>query len=217
MMGAPHHGANGRRLSRDRVLRAALDLVDAEGLPTLTMRRLAAELDVGVMSLYRYIETKRDLLDGITELALESLSVPPPEEGTWDEQLTAAAHRIYAAMREHPGATQILADGFIPGPALDPLREWLLRILHVAGFDNQQAASYLQTLFTYTLGFVVLAGHSEAPFVEEWHRISALPSDSFPYLAQSAAEFSRRFTTPSFEAGLAVIIKGLQAELSVAH
>lgn len=197
------------RLSRERVLRAALDLADAEGLGALTMRRLAADLDVGVMSLYRYVETKQDLLDGIVHLAMKPLSGGEPQRGTWESQMPAAIRQLYAALRAHPGATQALAGGLIPGPALDPTRDALLGILLAAGFDRGQAVTYLHTMFTYAIGFAVVAGHNPVAAVPDADRIAA-----FGHLSGAAEEFAGRFSQESFDAGLDVIIAGMRAHLS---
>jgi AcrR family transcriptional regulator len=201
-------------LSRERVLRTGLTLVNAEGLAALTMRRLAADLGVGAMSIYRYVDTKHDLLDGITQIALESLARPANYDGSWDEQLSTAIGDLYSALRAHPGATQILANGLVPGPALDPIRDSLLGILRGAGFNKAHAVTYLHTLLTYAVGFAVVAGHREATSANEALRLGALPSETFANLADSASEFSSCFSRHSFDAGLRLIIEGLQAHLT---
>lgn len=204
-------GETDRRLSRTRILEVALKICDSEGLPSLTMRRLAADLGVGVMSLYRYVATKDDLLEGVVHLALQPLSMP--DDGDWDVRLASAIGRLYAALREHPGATQALAGGFIPGPALDPVRDELLGILLDAGFDAARAVAYLHTLFTYAVGFAIVAGHNNVPDAAESARIASLPPQQFPSLARVAPEFDARFSRPSFESGLALIIDGLRVDL----
>lgn len=208
-------GRGGRSgLDREQVLRAALHLIDTEGLPTLTMRRLATELGVGVMTLYSYVRDKDDILDGVTELALRPLAVPPDEFGSWEQRLQSALQELYGALRAHPGATQILADGLVPGPTLDPIREGLLAILRRAGFDRGQAVTYLNALFSYVVGFAAVAGHHEVPSEAERRRIAALPPSEFPYLAGSASEFSCRFSGDAFDAGLHVFVSGLRNILS---
>jgi hypothetical protein len=96
------------------------------------------------------------------------------------------------------------------------VRNSLLGCLRDAGFDNSRAVTYLHTLFTYVVGFAVVAGHNEVPSEAEAGRIGALPPESFGHLAGAAQEFSRRFSQRSFDAGLALIIAGLRAELAQA-
>ena len=172
------------------------------------MRRLAKDLGVGVMSLYRHVATKDELLDGVVHLALEPLD-DIDQRGPWDARLTSAITNLYSALRAHPGATQALAGGFIPGPALDPVRDRLLGMLMDVGFDAARAVDYLHTLFTYAVGFAVVAGRNEIPATES-ARINALPSSRFPSLVKAAVEFERRLSDRSFDAGLAVILDGIR-------
>ena len=65
-------------LSRERVLRAAITLADRGGIEALTMRRLGQELGVEAMSLYKHVSNKDDVLDGIVDLVLGDIDVPPP-------------------------------------------------------------------------------------------------------------------------------------------
>ena len=92
------------RLSRDIVLAKALELVDAESLEALTMRRLGQELGRDPMSLYRYAENRAALLDGVTELVLNQLSIHPSDPD-WKAQLRKIAHslRALALQRGQPG------------------------------------------------------------------------------------------------------------------
>lgn len=202
-----------RPLSRERVLQAGLALIDAEGLPALTMRRLAADLGVGVMSLYRHVSTKEDLLDGITHLALKGLITSDPVDVDWADYLSRKIRNLYSALRRHPGATQILASGLIPGPVLDPVRDSLLGVLRTAGFNERQSVTYLHTLFTYTVGFAVVAGHNDVRPEQDIRRVSSLPAKPFRFLSASANQFSQRFNHQSFDAGLALIVTGLRAQL----
>src|SRR3954451_19671801 len=78
-------------LTREKVLAAALRLVDAEGLDALTRRRLGRELGRDAMTLYRYAPDQAALLDGIVELVLEELE-PPDESQDWRTQLRRSAH-----------------------------------------------------------------------------------------------------------------------------
>ena len=74
-------------LSRDRVLRAALDLVDREGVDALTMRRLGRELGVEAMSLYGYVDSKEDLIEGVVEQVFRQMPLIVPGPGRWQDRL----------------------------------------------------------------------------------------------------------------------------------
>ncbi|WP_253908458.1 TetR family transcriptional regulator, partial [Arthrobacter sp. H41] len=77
-------------MSRDLVLAAALELVDDEGLNALSMRRLGHKLGKDPMALYRYAANRDALLDGLTELVLGQLNIPPVAD--WQDQLRRTAH-----------------------------------------------------------------------------------------------------------------------------
>lgn len=91
-----------RRLSRERVLAAALDVVDREGLSALSMRRVAAELDVEAMALYRYAPSKDALLDGLVE------------------QLYMELHEDLAREEPAPSARRPICPNGVPNSAATP-------------------------------------------------------------------------------------------------
>src|ERR1051326_9151111 len=93
------------RLSRDHVLRAAVALADAIGIESLSMRKLAEELDVVPMALYKHVANKDQLLDGMLDVVIGEIA--PPVSGT--DWRTAVRHRILsarAALVRHPWASR---------------------------------------------------------------------------------------------------------------
>src|SRR6478672_7060360 len=88
-------------LSRDRILRAALELVDESGIDSLTMRRLGQQLGFEAMSLYNHVANKDDVLDGILDLVLDE-SEPPSPEGDWGAAVRTSAISVHEALRRHP-------------------------------------------------------------------------------------------------------------------
>ena len=100
-------------LSRDRILRAALELVDESGIASLTMRRLAQGLGFEAMSLYNHVANKDDVLDGILDLVLGE-SEPPSPTGDWDAAIRTSALSVHGALRRHPwSCTLVMAPGRI--------------------------------------------------------------------------------------------------------
>src|SRR5688572_24576367 len=90
-------------LSHERVLRAAVALADQRGIGSLTMRRLGQELGVEAMSLYKHVKNKDDLLDGIVDLVVGDIDVPPT--GTpWKEAMRHRAISAHELMLAHPWA-----------------------------------------------------------------------------------------------------------------
>jgi AcrR family transcriptional regulator len=140
------------RLSRERVLASALELVDREGLSALSMRRLGAELGVEAMALYRYAASKDALLDGLVEalyLELEERlrAEPEPEaaDATAVPDWRAGLHRIaratYDACLAHPQAVPLLATR-------------TLALLRAAGFDEVRASGVFRAFTAWLLGYV---------------------------------------------------------------
>ena len=144
------------RLSRERILRTALDLVESEGLAALSMRRLAEELDVWPMSVYRYFQDKDALLDAIAASAAGDVKLSHGS-ATWREQVRDLLHEARGAMGATPSE---LADrwsrAFLTPGALR-LSEAALAALESAGFSKEEAATAWRALWSYSFGFSMFA------------------------------------------------------------
>src|SRR3954454_22976476 len=99
-----------RGLSRDRIVAAAIELADADGLGALSMARLAERLGCGTMSLYRHVANKDEL---VTFMLSEALTPPPaPSVGSnWREALTPGASGLWDVFHEHPWVLQAASSG----------------------------------------------------------------------------------------------------------
>lgn len=112
----PVPGSRKPRFTRDEISRAALRIADAEGFDALSMRRLAAELDAGTMTLYHYVRTKDELLSLVNDTVMGEVLVPPGElPRNWRTALTMIALRSRDAIRRHPWSLDIRDDPN-PGP-----------------------------------------------------------------------------------------------------
>src|SRR3954452_5648320 len=94
-------------LNRDRILEAALEFADEQGIQSLTMRRLGQALGFEAMSLYNHVANKDDVLDGILDLVLAETEPPSPEED-WVAAIRNSACSVHAALRRHPWAAPLL-------------------------------------------------------------------------------------------------------------
>jgi AcrR family transcriptional regulator len=110
-------GRRQARFTRAEIAAAAVKVADAEGLEAVTMRRLAAELDAGTMTLYHYLRTKDELLALLTDSMLGEVVVPDDEPipDDWREALTLLARRSRDALLRHPWALDIASHESI-GP-----------------------------------------------------------------------------------------------------
>lgn len=217
-------------LSREVVLRAALELVDAEGLDALTMRRLGQRLQRDPMALYRYAANRDALLDGVVELVLAQLQVPGSADGRgtgpsdWREQLRSTAHAFRRLALQHPHVVPLLVTrplstplGLRPPGTLRPL-EQLVDVLVSAGFDPVGA------LHVYRLFFGFLHGH----VLNELQELVAdpdendallrlglhhLPLRDFPRLRSLATALADYDGAAELDEGVDVLLAGLEARL----
>ncbi len=132
------------RFTRDEIAAAAMRIADAEGFGALSMRRLAAELDAGTMTLYHYVRTKDELLTLVTDAVMGEVVFGPDEPlpDSWREAVTAVANRTRDALRRHPWILDITDD-----PAIGPNS--------VRHFDQSlEAVSSLDASLTFKLDLV---------------------------------------------------------------
>ncbi|HET8630239.1 MAG TPA: TetR/AcrR family transcriptional regulator C-terminal domain-containing protein [Thermomicrobiales bacterium] len=143
-----------RTLDRDRIVRTALDLLDEVGLEGLTMRRLAARLDVQAGALYRHIRDKGEMLDLLVKAICAEQREPDPAL-PWREQVRALASDQLRILRSRRDAARLAASTVPNGPERMRLIEASLRALRAAGFTAADAAQISLLLNTYVTGLVL--------------------------------------------------------------
>ena len=204
------------RLNRQRVLEAALRIVDSEGLAALTMRRLGRELGVEAMSLYRHVPNKDALLDGIVELIVLEIDVPAGPDGDWKDAARHVVRSYRRAAHSHPNAFPLVT--MRPLNTLEALRrlDVTFEILRRAGFDEQMAIVAFRTLASYTRGFALeeVTGRAIGADASGDGRLDprALPADEFPSIAELASRLVAADRDVEFERGLDLILTGLEAQ-----
>lgn len=211
------------RLTRERVLQAALAVVDSEGLDALTMRRLGQQLDCDPMALYRYADSRAALLDGVAETVLAQLVVPA--DGTdWQAQLRTTGHDFRRLALAHPHVVPLIVArplatplGLRPLGTLRPL-EQILALLVGAGFAADAA------LHIYRAYFGLLNGHilNELQEVLVDPRatdallrlgLDRLPAEEFPHIRALADALLAGYDgAAELDRGLDILLEGLRAE-----
>ncbi len=161
-MSSPKSTFPGRRrrrepLDRARIARAALELIDAEGLDNLSMRRLGSALGVEAMAIYHHFGGKGDLLDAILDLFVEEIEPVLIGDGEPLARLRACFDAIRGIAITHPRAFWVLPARRFRTPRSLAFYERLLRTFHEAGFDAAQSARY----FRLAAGFAIGAGMAE--------------------------------------------------------
>ncbi|MFE7601767.1 TetR/AcrR family transcriptional regulator [Streptomyces sp. NPDC057494] len=235
MSGEPSAARRGR-LTRERVLRAALTVADAEGLAALSMRRVAVELGVETMALYRYTASKDDLLDGLVETLFleveEQLSdVPRPTDAETPsggpfgvpelrEALHAVAREMYRVAAVHPNIISLCASRPLMVPlarrpqAVLRFHERLLTLLRAAGLEDGAALRVYRVYMSWVLGYIVIdlravvddPDEPDPAFRLGLHR---LPARDFPMLRAYGPALAERGGEEQLAAGLDALLASL--------
>jgi AcrR family transcriptional regulator len=142
------------RLTRERVLRAAIGLADISGIDSLSMRKLGVELGVEAMSLYNHVTSKSDLLDGMVDLVFAEIDLPTDVVG-WRVAMRRRAISTRRVLGRHRWAIGLMETRTSPGPATLRHHDAVLGILRAAGFSVAMAAHTYSLLDSYTYGFAM--------------------------------------------------------------
>lgn len=170
-------------LSRERVLRAAVNLADTGGIESLSMRRLGQELGVEAMSLYNHVANKDDILDGIVDLVFGEIRLPPPDVD-WKSAMRQRALSARDVLRRHPWAIGMLDSRRNPGLATLRHHDGVIGRLRAAGFSIAMAAHAFSALDSYIYGFVL--------------QQQSLPFETSAEVAEIADEILRRFPIEAY-------------------
>lgn len=203
-------------LSKERILRTALQLADSTGLDSVTMRGLGQALGVEAMSLYNYVEDKDEILVGLVDVVLSEIDLAPAPED-WRAAMRAAAISAHDALIRHPWACQLILTPTSPRMISSRLRyiESMLATLRRAGFSPEAASRGYHALDSHILGFTIWElGHAlpagTPPDYAE-NLLRQLDPTSYPYLIEHAAVHMRASDEQEgeFEFGLDLILEGL--------
>jgi AcrR family transcriptional regulator len=140
-----------RGLTTERVVDAALRAADEGGIEAVSLRRLAAALEVTPMAIYRHVRDKSHLLDLMAERLLEQVDLASDASATWQDRLRRLLGSYQAVVAAHPAAPLLLSRPFV-SPAVPRATEALLAIFRSAGFDAGQSARVLQVISGMLLG-----------------------------------------------------------------
>ncbi|MBF6336016.1 TetR/AcrR family transcriptional regulator C-terminal domain-containing protein [Nocardia abscessus] len=142
-------------LHREQIIAAAVELLDAEGLEALSMRKLGAKLGAGATSLYWHVSNKEELLELVLDEFWGLVRTPEPEQASWRELLTTFAYSLRASIREHPWMATLV--GRLPsiGPNSLRLSDRLRRAFVQAGFQGVDIYLASGTVMCFVLGQVL--------------------------------------------------------------
>jgi AcrR family transcriptional regulator len=214
-----NEGKNRQRLSRERIVAAAMRIMDAEGLDTVSMRRVAHELGVEAMSLYHYVEDKEDLLDGICELVMSEYRFPEPSDD-WEQVARDGARAWRDIMRSHPSCMRLFAERRKPVTSPDSLRpmEFALSVIRSAGLSERDTVLAFRAFGGYIQGSIMteISPMVGEPADGEAHRhgqmAELLSPEEFPCLREAFPFFDECEPDEQFEFGLDLMIAGIRAK-----
>ena len=168
----------GRRPQIDRavVLDAALQLADESGLEAVTMHAVAQRLGVTPMALYRHVDGKQALLDGLVERLLTGYPLAPADV-PWPGRLTAMAEGIRSTAKQHPAVFPLLLTRPAVTPAARTVRDYVQAALREAGLSPDDAARAERLISTTVLGFA--ASEAAGRFR---HHVQAVIDEDFAVL-----------------------------------
>jgi AcrR family transcriptional regulator len=205
-----------RRLSRERVLQAAIALADAAGIESLTMRKLGEELGVEAMSLYKHVANKSDLLDGMIDLVFSEIDLPSAD-GNWQSEMRRRAISARRVLSCHPWAIGLLESRTTPGPATLRHHDAIIGTLRRAGFSVEMTAHAYALLDSYVYGFALqeaalpFKGPETVTDVAE-PIVQQFSTGAYPHLVEMATEYILQpgyDFGDEFEFGLNVILDAL--------
>ena len=213
-------------LSRERVLETAVTLADRHGIEWLSMRKLADELGVGVMSLYYYVPNKDELITAMVDFVFSEIALAPIET----DGKTAMRQRARSTrdvLNRHRWAIGLMESQEMPGPASIRLHDAVLGCLREAGFSIEQTVQSYSVIDAYIYGFALqeksvpfdtaegaaAVAEEQARAFESNRELGALAA-GFPYLAEVVSGHVAKVGYDfghAFEYGLDLILDALEA------
>jgi AcrR family transcriptional regulator len=178
-------------LSKERVLRAAVDLADKGGIDSLSMRKLAQELGVEAMSLYNHVRNKEDILNGIVDVVVGEIEIPP-QTSDWKTSLRQTVMSARAVLLRHPWAPRVIETRTNPSPATFQYFDSVIGILRTGGFSVDMAHHALHALGSRVLGFTqeLFNDSDELASGPEAAAMFAQMADKYPHMIEMAMAVS---------------------------
>jgi AcrR family transcriptional regulator len=225
----PWHKPQRRRagkepLSQDRIVTAAIEILDAEGLDAVSTRRVAEALGTGSASLYAHIASRDELIELMYDRIAGEIEVPEPDPERWQEQLWAYARNAQRVWGAHADIARASLGTIATGPNRLRMAEGVLAILCAGGLPGQIAAWAVDRLQLYIDADAyegwqhaarARAGLGPAEYIgsirDYYHR---LPADQFPLIAGMADTILSGDGDQRFEFGLGLLIDGLAGHAS---
>jgi len=208
-------------LSRARVLEAAVELADREGIDGLSMRRLGQELGVEAMALYRHVGSKEELLDGMVDSVIGEVD-PPGQGGDWRSVLRGRILSARRAQLRHPWASAVFTSRQSASPQMFDYMNSMAGILREGGFSVDLTHHALHVLGSRIVGFAQELFDDSGSAAMDPELMAAMQQQlaiQYPYISEIVTQVSHDESTVvgtgcddqwEFEFGLDIILEGLE-------
>jgi AcrR family transcriptional regulator len=217
-------------LTRNQIVRAAIDLLDAEGLDGLNMRVLGQRLGAAATAVYWHLGSKDDLVALAGDQVWSEIALPDLTASEWRTAATVLATELYALLTRHSWLLQAFGSFVVYGPGKARYADHSLALFEAAGFTGAQAEQAATAVFAYVLGNALgpgaattmtrklcrTGGHADERLRESMAKARAIAAQ-FPRLRvrlDTAAAAYAASPEHSFEFGLQAILDGLASQLS---
>jgi AcrR family transcriptional regulator len=225
---APQRPPRRRRepLTQERIVDAALAVLDADGLDLLSMRHVARTLNTTAAALYWHVGSKDGLLDLIFDRMIGEQPVPDPDPDRWQEQVKQVARTMRATILSHRDVVRLSINRIPLGPNALRYADRVLAILRAAGLPDELAIAGQQLLISIVLGFTIdETGEGGPPQADQpapdevaamtRDYLASLPSDRFPHLVAVADHIAAGDADERFELLLDLFVDGLAARARI--
>jgi AcrR family transcriptional regulator len=216
-------------LTRDQIVKAAIDLLDTEGLEGLNMRALGKRLGAAATAVYWHVGSKRNLIAIAGDHVWNEIALPDLTAIDWRTAAFSLATDLRAMLTRHPWLMQVLGSYVVYGPGKARHDDYILAVYEAAGFTDARADQAAATVFTFVLGNA-LGPAAAAALARKFRRdggsAQQLMRESMATASEIATQFPRlraRLKTAaaqygaapekSFEFGLQAVLDGLEAQL----
>ncbi len=203
-------------LNRQRIIEAAVEFADANGVEALSMRKLGAELGVEAMSLYNHVRNKEDIHVGMIDYVFSSVPLPAAEL-EWQDALRELATSLMDQFTSHSWTLSLKSTSNHMGTGMLVFMERLLSILHDAGFDDEDTHHALQMLGSHAFGYAFQQATAPDATQHDHDNLQAMLAevgDQFPHVTRMAPYLVSCDFTTEYAFGLDIIIEGLKARLA---
>lgn len=202
-------------LTRERILQAALAFADANGIESLSMRKLAGDLGVEAMSLYNHVKNKDEIIDSVVDMVVGEIDLPHLEVD-WKDAMRQRARSAHEVLLRHPWVTLALVSRASAGPAMLRYIDTTLGCLREAGFSFEEADRIWNAMDNHIYGYTLQ--ELNFPFAEPEYANAAqefveqTSIDEYPYFRQlTEMIISREYDgVHNFDFGLELILDGLE-------